>query len=514
MSNVTRGKVQIPAEASNWRSRLIWWAWLALLMVVPVTSFPLVEATIGGETVSPLSIVPLLLIVALWLTPRIVRGGSLPAELAPLLLFILLAFLATSASLLLPIEPYKGQSVLSRSIRGLGTLAVGLAFYLTAALLPRGEGQVTASLRALYAGALAAFIWSAVQSSYVLTGIENVPWDLNQIHRIFSVRDLFRDRITGLAYEPSWLGNQMVVLYLPLWIGSLIAGRSVFRKIGKFPIVEAALALLGMSALILAKSRISILGLLVTLGILFSLGLVKAGQAALRRLRGRFSGDLAAPWWLSGGAVVLIAAITLAGLAVVVVQVGSQLDWRMRRVATLPDQLSALRNENPYELGYAVADRLAFAERVVYWRAGFEAFNYAPVLGVGVGNSGFFFEQGLPAYAYRLTEIRIALDALNQSFPNPKSLWVRLLAETGVAGTSAYVSWMLVLAVGAWSLARSSRGLARVMGLAGLLALPIWFLEGFSLDTFALPQGWIVFGLVTGQLWQARLLSSRSAGSE
>jgi hypothetical protein len=40
-----------------------------------------------------------------------------------------------------------------------------------------------------------------------------------------------------------------------------------------------------------------------------------------------------------------------------------------------------------------------------------------------------------------------------------------------------------------------------VLGLAGVFALLAQFFEGFSLDTFALPQLWIILGfLVSSQL--------------
>jgi O-antigen ligase len=155
-------------------------------------------------------------------------------------------------------------------------------------------------------------------------------------------------------------------------------------------------------------------------------------------------------------------------------------------------------------LGYAIADRAAFAERVVYWRAGFSAFERYPVLGVGVGNAGFVFEDGLPTFGYRLEEIRRVLNPENLSFPNPKSLWIRLLAETGIVGTSAFVTWTVLMLGAAYALARTSAVETRLVGVAALLALPAWILEGFSLDTFALPQTWILLGLLTATAWKKR----------
>jgi len=488
--------------------RVVWWCWLALLVAVPVTSFPLVEGTVGGETVSPLSLIPLLLLIPLYLVPFLLRReSSMPAEVKPLALFLVLAVVSSAASLALGIEPYKGQTVLERVVHGMATLAVGISFFLAALVIPRNEAKLAASLRALYLGAALSLFWAGIQASYVLSGIENVPWNLNQIHRLFSVRDLFRDRVTGLAYEPSWLGDQLVVLYLPLWVGSLIVGWSAFRKARNVPWVEAVLAIAGGAALVLAKSRISILAALAMAAAVLIWGVVRLTRATAGRLRRRFPSLPVAGGWWRWGVTPLVIAIVLLGLAALTLGLGSRFDWRIRRITTLPDQLQALRSQHPDELGFAIADRVAFAERLVYWRAGIVPFERYPLLGVGIGNTGFFFSEGLPPYAYRLTEIGQALDPGNLSFPNAKSLWVRLLSETGIVGTVAYLTWLTLTGAAAVYLARRATGLARAVGVAGLIAVPAWLLEGLSLDSFALPQGWLMLGLLTVTAWRHRSAS-------
>lgn len=483
--------------------KLAWWAWLAMLAAIPVTSFPWVEATIGGETVSPLSLVPLLLLIV-WLARYLLRGGDLPAEVRPLLAFGVFAGISSAAALLLPLEPYKGQTVLTRGFYGMSTLAIGLGYYLCATLFPSNPERLRSSLKAIYLGGILTLLWSSIQATYVLSSIRRVPWSLNEIHRLFSVRDLFFNRVTGLAYEPSWLGDQLVVLYLPLWLASVATGYSVLRRWGKLAVLESILATWGAVILLLAESRISVAGLLVMLGML--------GGWLLWRVAGRVVG------WAPAGlrrrlplVGILPRIIALgAGLALFVLLVRGVLslsattDWRIRRVFSLPDEIAALRAEYPFELGYAIADRTAFAERVVYWRAGFAAFERYPILGVGVGNAGFVFEDGLPTFGYRLEEIRRVLNPENLSFPNPKSLWIRLLAETGILGTAAFLGWIVLMLGAAIMLARAHAGEARFAGIAGLLALPAWLLEGFSLDTFALPQTWVLLALVTAAAWKAR----------
>jgi hypothetical protein len=122
-------------------------------------------------------------------------------------------------------------------------------------------------------------------------------------------------------------------------------------------------------------------------------------------------------------------------------------------------------------------------------------FNDYPVLGVGLGNAGFFFPEKLSAYSWGLTEVRTLLYQWD-SLPNSKSLWVRLLAETGVIGFGFFLSWLYVIAVSALSLCRR-KGLRGTVGIAGLFVLAGMLTEGFSVDTFALPYFWVSFALVT-----------------
>jgi O-antigen ligase len=491
---------QDPADRID---RIAWWAWLILLASIPVTSFPLVEATIGGETVSPLSLLPLLLLIA-WLGRYLLRGGALPAEMRPLLLFGLLAAICTAASLLLPLGPYKGQTPLTRGTHGLATAVVGLCFYLCASLFPSDSPRLRSSLRALYLGGALTLLWSSIQAVYVLSAVGRMPWQLNEIHRLFSVRDLFTNRVTGLAYEPSWLGDQLVVLYLPLWLASVVSGFSVARRWNGAPVLELGLALWGAAVLLLAESRISIAGMLLTLGMLCGWMLWRLAGWVIRSAPARLRQRLPLAGLLPR---VVLLGLGLAGFSLFVrgvLSLSATTDWRIRRVFALPGQIAALRDQYPFELGYAIADRAAFAERVVYWQAGLAAFDRYPWLGVGVGNAGFMFEQGIPTFGYRLEEIRRVLSPENASFPNPKSLWIRLLAETGILGTAAFLTWVVLMLAAAVALSTTVVGETRVIGIAGLLAVPAWILEGFSLDTFALPQTWILVGLVTAAAWRSR----------
>ena len=134
--------------------------------------------------------------------------------------------------------------------------------------------------------------------------------------------------------------------------------------------------------------------------------------------------------------------------------------------------------------------------RLMYWTSGFRVFSQYPILGVGLGNSGFLFLDTVPSFGYRLPEI-VNIASGSPQFPNPKNLWVRLLAETGIVGFSVFMTWLLILVLGAWALMKKGKDLNAILGLAGLLAILAQVFEGFSLDTFALPHLWIMLGLLT-----------------
>jgi len=83
------------------------------------------------------------------------------------------------------------------------------------------------------------------------------------------------------------------------------------------------------------------------------------------------------------------------------------------------------------------------------------------------------------------------------ALPNLMSLWIRLLAETGIIGFALFVSWLVVLGASAAALERSTDRRLQVLGLAGQFALIALLGEGLSIDSFALPYLWLTFGLMT-----------------
>lgn len=471
--------------------------WALLLITIPITSFPPLVDLVGGTPVAPLAMAPLAALLILWLLPALVRGRKLPWLLLPFLFFVAVVLVSAAAGLTLGILPLRGATVLGRELRALFTLALGAGFYLTASLLPEHHPDLRRALRFITLGGVLTLLWATVQAGVVMTGGEDVPQAFVNMHRLIAPRDLVPDRLTGMAFEPSWFGDQLVVFYLPLWIGAVLTRTSAWSSSRRGWWLEAFFSAWGLAALLLTRSRISYLSLALAGG---ALGLFAVWQAAgwiQRRLapRGGLLGRL--PAWALKCAMLLVF-LGLSSAAIVgAAWAYSRVDPRMVRLFQTIDRLPEVRAHYPNEVTYEIANRVAFAERVAYWQAGMATFADHPLLGVGLGNAGFFIESNLPGYAYRLTEIKDLRSGAFAGLPNPKNLWVRLLAETGLAGFAAYLAWWVPMGATALVLWRRGTGLPRLLGLAGVLGLIASVGEGFSLDTLALPHSWILLGLVT-----------------
>jgi O-antigen ligase len=139
-------------------------------------------------------------------------------------------------------------------------------------------------------------------------------------------------------------------------------------------------------------------------------------------------------------------------------------------------------------------NQLKFGDRVVYWLTGWNIFNKFPIFGVGLGKAGFYFPQNIPDYGWSLLEVRKLLYR-SHLLLNVKSLWFRLLAETGIVGFSLFAGWVISLISRMVDKYRSLNPLERMVGFAGLIVVAGMVFEGLSIDSFAMPYWWISLGL-------------------
>jgi O-antigen ligase len=137
--------------------------------------------------------------------------------------------------------------------------------------------------------------------------------------------------------------------------------------------------------------------------------------------------------------------------------------------------------------------------RIAYAAGAMPAFDANPLTGVGLGASGFWIYPNMPdALLMGEPEIADALAPDSGLFPNPKNLYVRLLAETGLAGLTLFAAfWLGILADGLAALRRETI-FGRFLGAATVFTLAALAFQSISIDSFAMPELWLNLGILAG----------------
>jgi O-antigen ligase len=468
-------------------SRLEWAAWLALVVSLPITSLPLISALAGGSMVAPPAGVLALLFFAVWLIPQWVKGRSLPRHTIPLLAFCGAVLLSGLAAYFIEFPAFRSVNFTRSQVVELATLAVGVCTYLVTASYLSDERRMLSTLRWLNWSGLAVILWSVAQFlSWQLT--KDYPLAAEEFQNMISVSRLYAGRVTGFALEPSWLAHQLNMLYLPLWLAATVRrfsahGWRIFRLS-----FENFLLAAGVGVLWFSLSRVGLVSFLLMVALVFILLNVQVvGWLERRILKNRQITRLspqAARRLLRVILSLILIFVYIAMLAGVAFML-SKLDWRMARLF----DLSTLTQD-----GLMVyANQLIIAERIVFWQMGWDVFNDHPFLGVGLSNAGYFFSEKLSSYGYGLIEVTQILYR-ETGLPNTKALWVRLLAETGLLGFALFSAWLLLQWAGGADLSHSPTRLQRSLGLAAQFVVLGLLVEGFSVDTFALPYYWFALG--------------------
>lgn len=457
-------------------------AWVFFLVALPVTSFPYFPRAIGGAAlVRPLSIYPLLVLGVLVVAPALLRQ-RLPKSMAILAAFVIVALASALLSFLRGIHPLLGVSVEARVLRALITLGLGVGFYLVVALLPRRVEDLQAALRWLYAGFGVALLWGSLQAIYIIRW--NPTWFqwMNALQRLVSTRRLFNNRVSGMTYEPNWFAEQLSVLLLPWLLASVLSGTTIFRWRRGWLTVELLLTLWTVAIIPFTFSRAGLVNLaaLAIVSLLF-----------FRPRPARAS--VVAPRPKSRQVLVRIveAAVVLAVLASLVYVAGTRNEFFARIWGYWEKKNTSLTGYFEY---------LGFGARFTYAETAYRVYAAYPWLGVGLGNYAFYFEEMLPERP--LAEIPEVLrlvtpDLDRNQLITPKNIYLRLLAETGIVGTAVFFAFVVSIAGSALYLWLSSNLQEKFWGAGGLMGLVAFALSAFSFDSFAIPNMWIVFGLIT-----------------
>lgn len=452
--------------------------WGAALFTLPITSFRYFPFLGDSTYVRPLSLYPIAFLLPL-LFIQLTRGKtSIPraGTLTPLLGFVLIALTATSFGILLDPLPLRGHEFFGRVIRAWATVAIGLSFFIAAAWMNRTEEDLRFSIKWLLAGFVMDVLWSGVQALAFYTPLlEKVT--VTHWQRAFSMRELVRtNRVSGMAYEPAWLAGQIATVYLP-WLFAALLTR---LRVTRFKWLE--LTLLGFAVLLLLAtfSRGGLLTAAGASGLTFLfVGRAEVGAAWIWFVTGFRRGS---NWLLRLGALILLLG-ALAGAGLFLGQKG----YITRLFSTQADSLEGFIIEN------------SAGARAAYTFGALGAYEESPIMGVGLGASGFYIYDHLPDWALTtVPEIARQLSPENRLYPNPKNMYVRLLAETGLVGFFVFIAFLFSVLGDALRALQSRITVGRYIGIAGIFS---WFavaLYNITQDSFATPNLWINFGILVG----------------
>jgi hypothetical protein len=287
----------------------------------------------------------------------------------------------------------------------------------------------------------------------------------------------FAKRAAGLAYEPSWFAEQLAFLYMPWLFSSIISKVSAFNWRWRGLTVEVLL--LGWSTVMLfltfSRTGLFILVLFVILAFLLWPRTKARGVAKKWKI------------WLQK---VTQVGLILVVMGVIIFAVGSQNNYfaRMWRYF-FPEE----ETEGTY-LYY-----IAFDQRFVYWETAYRIFEDFPVLGIGLGNYAFYYDSYLPDRQYRNPEIYLPLvpEEGRSQIVTVKNMPLRILTETGIIGAATFTAFVIAV-IGCMLYSYPSMDdEQRFWGRAGLFGLIAFVPIVFSIDSFAVPNLWVVFGLMT-----------------
>jgi hypothetical protein len=478
--------------------------WAIGLIGLPLTSLPLLSS-LAGAIVSPFSILPFILLLFLWSLPLLLRKGKLPKETVPLAVFSLVAILSCAAAFFIFIPGFKGKTASSQEIRALLTLGVGLTFYLVTTTWVSDLGKLKSTWKYITIGGIISLAWACLQAFYILRHVNAYPLWLDQIQFWLTVKSpafsAKYGRVNGLTYEASWFAHQMVIIYLPIWIAATYHKTSAFKSRLLGVSAENVLLLIGLVTFFLSSPRIGLVSLLLMVAYLFWRVNLNIQRTIVQRILSlkRFTMQGSKPvnktliQALTSLSIILVYFLALTGVVLFAVHRDTRLSTLVSNPPTGEEIIGLLTLDQNTLL--ELSHRFIFLERMVYWLNGWNVFNYFPWLGVGLGNAGFFFPQLAPSIGWASFEIRNVLYYLTQ-LPNVKSLWFRLLAETGLVGFSLFITWLVTLFQSSRLTQHHDNAMIKTFALAGQLALLALIGEGFSIDSFAMPYLWIVSGLI------------------
>ncbi len=490
--------------------------WFLVIFGLPITSFPLL-GQLTGAIVAPFSAIPLALLLVFWLVPYLIGGGTFPEEITPLFYFIIIALLVSALAFFLNANYVRGRDFFDQSLRAFVTVGIGLSFYLVFSAFPQDETAIRRTLVWIsIMGALLVpltlYEVSLLRKYSLVQGFPDWVMQVRSTLAIQSPNVTFTNRVSGFAYEPSWFVRIFNLILFPIWLSAVYQRKSLFKlRLWVFQLEDFFL----IGGLVVFGYSSPRIGLVAFLASLAFIGILFLSSVSHRMTNWLFK-NRNLPTKYSGLARTVLAVLlvvilfVLAGGALVgYVNAASSWDSRfqllVQRFDIIWDEFFPMTQANLLNMGRL----LAFFERVVFWIGGWEIFNDFP-FGVGLGNAGFYFSDYMPGAGLESYEVRNLFYRANY-LPNTKSLWTRLLAETGFIGLAVFLVWLYLLWRSSGLIRLSENRALKVLGLAGQLFLLAYLVESFSMDSFAMPYQWVMTGLISaGAVLVRRELAARN----
>lgn len=451
--------------------------WGAALLTLPVTSFRYFPV---GETTyeRPLAFFPLALLAPVLLV-QLMRGKTTfprAGALTPLTAFVIAALAASLIGVLFDPLIMRGQGVIGRIIRAWATVFIGLVFFISAVWMNRSEDDLRFTIKWMLAGFILDALWSGLQGATFYLHL--LPKQLvTQWQRSFSMRELINtNRINGMAYEPAWLAGQISTVYLPWLFASLLTRQRVTR----FKWLEPALLACAGLLLLATFSR----GGLLTVAATVVLTFILAGREQIRAAWMWFaSGFRRGGGWLWRVGVIVLVTAAMTGASLFLAQ---------------KDYISSLWNSRAASLEEFIVQNYAGARAAYIWGA-MGAYNDHPLTGVGLGASGFYIYNNLPDWALTtVPEIAKQLSPDNKLYPNPKNLYARLLAETGLIGFFLFLAFQFSILGDVITVLKQKAVVWHYLGVASIFTWIALFFYNMTQDSFATPNLWINAGVLVG----------------
>lgn len=463
----------------RWLEKIPRILWALALVTLPVSSFKYFPFVGRDTMVRPLSFFPVFLLLVI-LFIQLLRGKTrlIWNNAYSILFFFILVALAASAfgGLYSPVMMH-GADYWGRVFRAWITLGGGLMFFVAAIWMNRDEHDLQFTLRWLYIGLAVTFVWCLVQLASFYLGVPGRPF-MNQLQNSFSIRNLtVKKRISGFTYEPSWLASQMATIYFPWLFGSLLTGRRVTRWRWLEPLLMAVVVFL----LLMSYSRSGVVMAAVVAVVTFLLTGRKQMASAWHWLTTPFTQKVQRRAAALGLRVAIISAVIISAAGSLFILSRSDYFakiWLSRKTTVVE-----------YLVDIYAGPRLAYA-----W-AGYQIFQQHPLTGVGLGASGMYIYDNIPDWSkMTLSEIsrQIALNGV--LYPNPKNLFIRLLAETGILGLGAFLVFFIHILGSVLHVLLKNR----FLGISGLCLWLVVIVYNFTQDSFSEPNMWIGLGIFLG----------------